>query len=97
MAVVIKNLPANAGDTRDAGWISWSGRDPGVGNGTLLQCSWLENPTDRGARWATVWEPQRVGHDWTQGLENPVWFAQVANTNTFSYIKQKDIKLFQDW
>ena len=27
---------------------------PGEGNGKLLQCSCLENPTDRGAWWATV-------------------------------------------
>ena len=30
---VVKNLPANAGDTRDAGLIPWSGRSPGGGNG----------------------------------------------------------------
>ena len=94
MAVVVKNLAANAEDTRDAGSISWSGRSPGVGNGTLLHYSWVENPTGKGAWWAVVQEPQRVGHDWAQGLENHVWFAQVTNTNTFSYIKQKDIKLF---
>ena len=27
---------------------------PGGGQGTLLQCSCLENPMDRGACWATV-------------------------------------------
>ena len=34
---VIKNLPANAGDLRDAGWIPGSGRSPGGGNGNPLQ------------------------------------------------------------
>ena len=34
---VIKNPPANAGDTRDAGSIPGLGRLPGVGNGDLLQ------------------------------------------------------------
>ena len=29
-------------------------RAPGVGNGNPLQYSFLENPTDRGAWWATV-------------------------------------------
>ena len=36
---VIKNPPANAGDTRDAGSIPGMGRSPGVGNGNLLQYS----------------------------------------------------------
>ena len=48
---MVKNLPANAGDT---GSISGSGRSPGVGKGNLLQHSCLENPMDRGALWATV-------------------------------------------
>ena len=36
------------------GSISRSGRSPGVGNGTPLQYSCLENPMGRGAWWATV-------------------------------------------
>ena len=36
VALVIKNLPANAGDARDASLICGSGRSPGVGNGNLL-------------------------------------------------------------
>ena len=45
---VVKNLPANAGDTGSIpGW----GRSPGEGNGNPLQCSCLENPMDRGAWW----------------------------------------------
>ena len=50
-ASVVKNLPANAGDT---GLIPGSERSPGEGNGDPLQCSCLENPTDRGAWWAAV-------------------------------------------
>ena len=49
-----KNLPGNAGDTREAGLIPGSGRSPGGGNGNPLQYSSLENPTDRGAWRATV-------------------------------------------
>ena len=48
---VVKNLPANIGDVRDAGLISRSGRSPGEGNGNPLQYSCLENPMDRGAWW----------------------------------------------
>ena len=33
---VVRNPPANAGDTRDAGSIPGSGRTPGVGNGSAL-------------------------------------------------------------
>ena len=51
---VVKNLPANAGDTRDVGSIPGSGRSPGVGNGNLLQYSCLGNTRDRGAWWVTV-------------------------------------------
>ena len=54
MTLVVKNPPANAGDVRDADLIPELGRPPGGGNGTLLQYSWLENPTDRGAWWAIV-------------------------------------------
>ena len=49
MALVVKNLPANAGDIRGSGSIPGSGRVPGKGHGNSLQYSWLENPTDRGA------------------------------------------------
>ena len=54
MALGVKNLPANAGDVRDIGLISGSGRSPGVGHGNPLQYSCLENPTDKGAWQATV-------------------------------------------
>ena len=62
MVLVVKNLPANAGDIRDTGSVSGSGRSPGGGNGHLLQYSCLENPMDRGA-WLQSIGSQRVGHD----------------------------------
>ena len=49
---VVKNPPANAGDTGDEGLIPGSGRSSGGGNGNSLQYSCLENPTGRGAWWA---------------------------------------------
>ena len=52
--LVVKNLPAKAGDLRDVGLIPGSGRCPGGGNGNPLQYSCLENPMDRGAWRATV-------------------------------------------
>ena len=49
VAVVVKNLPANAGDLRDMNLIPVLRRSPGGGNGNPLQYSCLENPMDRGA------------------------------------------------
>ena len=63
VALVIKNLPANAGDIRDAVLIPGSGRSPGAGHGNPLQYSCLENPIDRGALWAIDIDMQRVRHD----------------------------------
>ena len=51
---VVKNLPLNAGDLREVGFIPGSGRSSGIGNGNPLQYSCLENPIERGAWQATV-------------------------------------------
>ena len=58
MMLVVKNLPTNAGDVRDAVSTSGLGRSSGVVNGNRLQCSCLENPVDRGAWWAAAHGPQ---------------------------------------
>ena len=60
---VVKNLPANAGDARDAGSILGSGRSPGRGMATH----------SRLLAWKTLWteesgglkfiQKQRIGHD----------------------------------
>ena len=52
---VVKNQPANAGDTGDAGVIPGSRRSPGGGNGNPLHYSCLKNLMDRGARKATIY------------------------------------------
>ena len=54
MALVVKNLPTNAEDIRDAGSIPGLGRSPGGGHDNPIQYGCLESPVDRGARWATV-------------------------------------------
>ena len=46
---MVKNLPANAGDLRDAGSIPGSEKSPGGGNGNPLQYSWPENPHEQRA------------------------------------------------
>ena len=51
MSQVVKNPPANPGDS---GSIPGSGRSPGGGKGNPLQYSFSDNPIDRGTWWATV-------------------------------------------
>ena len=54
VALLVKTLPASAGDVTDMVSIPGLGRSPRQGNGNPLQYSCLENPMDRGAWWATV-------------------------------------------
>ena len=56
---VVKNPPANAGDS---GSILGSGRSPGEGNGNPPQYSYLGNPMDRGSWPATIHGVTRVRH-----------------------------------
>ena len=60
VALVIENLPANAGDAGDSGLIPESGRYPVGGHRNPFQYSCLENSMDRGARRAMV------SQSWTQ-------------------------------
>ena len=53
-ALVVKNPPANAGDTRDTHSVPGLGRYPGGGNGNPLQYSCLEKFMAWGAWWAIV-------------------------------------------
>ena len=71
MVLVVKSPPANAGDVRDLGSVSWWGRPPGGGYGNPLQYSCLENLMDRGTWWAIV---HRVAKSWTwlKWLSTPI-------------------------
>ena len=55
-----KESACNAGDP---GSVPGSGRSPGEGNGTPLQCSYLENSMDKGAWGPQSMGSQRVRHD----------------------------------
>ena len=72
---LVKNPPANAWLTGEAGWIPGWGEFPGEGNGHLLQYSCLENPMDGGAWRATVHRVTRyrIGlSDWACGHRGQV-------------------------
>ena len=64
VVLVVKNLPANAGDSRDMGSIPGSERCHGGGHDNPLQYSCLENPMDSGTWRATSMTLQRVGHNY---------------------------------
>ena len=63
VALVIKNLPANAGDRRDTGSIPGLGRSAGGGSSSPLQYSCLENPVNRGPGGLQSIGSQRVALD----------------------------------
>ena len=63
VALVVKNLPANAGDARDVGSVPGLGKSPAEGNGNALQYSCLKNSVGREAWQAAVLGSQRVEHD----------------------------------
>ena len=93
VALVIKNLPANAGDIRDMGSVPGSGRSLGEGHGNPPQDSCLENPVDRGAWWATV---HRVAEsDMTEATShtcmshtNPVLWGVFVHPKILAFIFQ---------
>ena len=78
---LVKNLPANAGDTGDA--ILGSGRSPGEENGNPCQYSCMENAMDRRDWQATAHRVQRVGLDW------------VTNIFTFCYKRTHTMEKMQ--
>ena len=81
----VKNLPVNAGDLKDSGLIPGSGRFPGGRHHNPLQCSFLENPMDRGAWQATV---HKVVKSWTR-LKH---LGTQAQMNGYSFVP---VKLYQ--
>ena len=65
IVLLVKNLPANAGDVRDAASTPGLEGSPGEGNGNPLQCSCWETPMYREAWRVTDFVLQRVRHDRT--------------------------------
>ena len=77
---VVKNPPAKAGDTGDAGSVPVLRRYPGGGNGNPLQYSCLENSRDRGAwqatvhgverEWDTTEQSSNNSNNWYKGMKS---------------------------
>ena len=88
MALLVKNLPVNAGSIEDMGSVPGSRRSAGAGHGNPLQYSCLQNPMDRKAWWAAV---HRVTQSWTglkrlnvhaclgEGNGNPLHYSCLDN------------------
>ena len=64
VALVVKNLPASAGDAGDTGSVPGLGRSPARGNDNPLRYSYLGNPTERGAWQALEDPPHRISRNW---------------------------------
>ena len=63
MTLVVKNPPASAGDTRDAGSITELGRSPGVGNAPVFLSGKFHG--QRSLVGYSTWGKKRVRHDLT--------------------------------
>ena len=83
MALAVRNLPANAGDTRNMDLIPGLGGSSGGGHGNPLQYSCLRNPLDRGAWQATVdgvAKSQTHLSDRTAATTPPLCMSSVSET-----------------
>ena len=82
VVLVVKNLPANAGDAGDVGSIPESGQSPGVRNGNPLQYSCLENPMDR-ENWRAI--VHRVAKSWTQLKQSILFLHDILGVPSIHF------------
>ena len=91
--LVVKNPHANSGGIRDMGSVYGSEDSPGGKHGNLLQYSFLENLTERGAWWATA---HGVAQSWAQWkwlsmhihiTEKLVFFFFLITGTMIKYVK----------
>ena len=68
MALIVKKLPVNVGERREADLFSWLERSSGGGHGNTLRYSCQENPPD-----GEDWQPtvHRIAQSWT-------WLKQLS-------------------
>ena len=89
MVLVLKNLPASAGDVRDVSSITGWGTHPGGGNGNPVQYSCQENPTDRGP-WKAIVHGV-AGSDITEHLSTSKHIHNYIHTS----IEQREKLIYQ--
>ena len=90
VALVVKNLPANARDIGDMDLIPGPGRSPGGGHTNPLQYSCLENPMDRGAWGIHSIVLQRAEHDWSTLARMYVYVCMCV----YIYIIKQNLKVW---
>ena len=73
---VVKNLPANTGNTGNPGLIPGSEKSSRGGHGNALQNSCLENPMDRGA-WRTIVHGVTKSQTELNTHNRHVWYSSV--------------------
>ena len=88
---MVKNLHANARDTRDKGFIPGLGKSLGVGDDNPLQCSCLEHSKGRGAGWTAI-------HGVTKSqtllsMQTPTWSTMNCQTDNLFMITKKAMGL----
>ena len=84
MVLVVKNMPAKAGDIRDLSLIPVRKISPGERNGNPLQHCYLENPMVRGAWWAAV---HGVTKNWTRLSDSHTWYVKLAHNFLSEWIQ----------
>ena len=88
---MVKNLSANAGNAGDVDSIPGSGRSPGGGQGNPLQYSYLENPTDRGARQAMLSCVRLFETPWTVARSAPL-SMEFSKQEYWSVLRARDLQ-----
>ena len=95
VVLVVKNLPANAGDVRNIGLIPGSGRSPGEGNGNhssilAWRIPWTEEP-------GPPIGSQRIGHDWSDLAHSTSEYPQSCFSWNFPHLLSKWIGGNRRW
>ena len=92
VALVVKNLPASAGDTGDAGPNPGLGRSPGEGRGNTLQYSCLENPVVGGALPGSC--RKQSDKTATEHADTDLVSGNLTKCNSFSRLTVKTAPVF---
>ena len=90
---VVKNSPANEGDSRDMDYIAGSERSPGGGHGNTLQYFCLENPMDRGA-WRAASHMAAKSLTWLSRHVSALWALLFIFPKFISETLRRNISCF---